>query len=127
MDAMRTHTDLEVWRRSVDLAAEVYKITQSFPRAEIFGLTGQMRRAAVSIASNIAEGAGRRTTRDFVCFIHIARGSLAELETQITIAQRVGLGFHARDLMMLSRLVGRLLNGLLRSLRQRTANGASNV
>jgi four helix bundle protein len=127
MDAMRTHTDLEVWRRSVDLAAEVYKITQNFPRAEIFGLTGQMRRAAISIASNIAEGAGRRTTKDFICFIHIARGSLAELETQITIAQRVGLGFQARDLMMQSRLVGRLLNGLLRSLRQRTADGASNV
>ena len=123
---MRDHTELEVWKLSVTLAAEVYKITSSFPGAETFGLAAQMRRAAVSIPSNIAEGAGRRTTKDFIHFIHIARGSLAELETQITIAQRVGLQFEARDINMQSKVVGRLLNGLLRSLRCKTNAGGRN-
>jgi four helix bundle protein len=123
---MRDHTELEVWKLSVAMAAEVYKITSSFPRAETFGLAAQMRRAAISIPSNIAEGAGRRTTKDFIYFIHIARGSLAELETQITIAQRVGLQFEARDINMQSKVVGRLPNGLLRSLRCKTNAGGRN-
>jgi four helix bundle protein len=124
---MRDHTELEVWKLGVALAAEVYKITSTFPRAETFGLVAQMRRAAVSIPSNIAEGAGRRTTKEFICFIHVARGSLAELETQITIAQRVGLQFETRDVTLQSRVVGRLLNGLLRSLRCKTNAGGRNI
>ena len=119
---MRDHTGLEVWRRSIDLASEVYKITKSFPRSEMFGLTAQMRGASVSIASNIAEGSGRRTTKDFISFLHIARGSLAELETQIAIAQRVNLLDSTHEVMTQTRVVGRLLNGLMRALRRKLSS-----
>jgi four helix bundle protein len=84
-----SYRDLIVWRRAVDLAISVYALTEHFPRTEQFGLTAQMRRAAVSIASNIAEGRHRGSRRDFVHFLHIARGSGAELETQITIAMNL--------------------------------------
>lgn len=118
-DEMKDHTELEVWVRSIDLAAQVYKITDTFPRSETFGLCTQMRRAAVSVASNIAEGAARRTTKDLMAFLHVSRGSLAELETQMVIAQRIGLLFDCSEVTSQARVVGKLLNGLLRALRQK--------
>jgi four helix bundle protein len=124
---MRDHRDLEVWSRAIDLAAEVYKVTGKFPRTEAFGLTIQMRRAAVSIASNIAEGAARRTTKDFIGFIHVARGSLSELQTQFEIAERVGMAPNTDPLKRQVRSVGRLLNGLLRALRQKVAGGTHRI
>ena len=86
----KSHLNLILWQKAVDLAVEVYRISGAFPRSEVYGLAQQLRRAAVSIPSNIAEGAARRTTREFIAFLHIARGSLAEVETQLLIAQRVG-------------------------------------
>lgn len=89
MGELRTHRDLEVWKNSVQLVTDVYKITEAFPKYELFGLSNQMRRAAVSIPSNIAEGAGRFHDNEFVQFLHIASGSLAELETQLIIAKNL--------------------------------------
>lgn len=83
---MNTHKDLTAWQKSMDLVTELYKITKTFPSDEMYGLTSQIRRSAVSIPSNIAEGAGRRYKREYVRFLHISLGSLSELETQITIA-----------------------------------------
>ena len=85
----RDYRDLVLWQRAVELAAEVHRVTLRLPRHELFGLTAQMRRSAVSIPSNIAEGSGRRTTREFIAFLHIARGSLSELRTQLLLASRV--------------------------------------
>jgi len=83
------HKDLDVWKKSMDLVETVYKLTQKFPESEKFGLTSQMRRCAVSIPSNIAEGAARKGDKEFIHFLHIALGSLSELETQYLIAMRL--------------------------------------
>lgn len=120
---MRDHRDLEVWQRAMDLAADVYQVTAKFPKGEQFGLCSQMRRAAVSVPSNISEGAARRTTRDFVAFLHTARGSLAELETQILLAARIGLPICINVWTPKLDELGRLLNGLLRSLQQKVQEG----
>ena len=83
------HKDLDVWKKSMDLVETIYKLTQAFPDSEKFGLTSQMRRAAVSIPSNIAEGAARKGDKELIHFLHIALGSLSELETQYLIAIRL--------------------------------------
>jgi four helix bundle protein len=123
----KSHLNLILWQKAVDLAVEVYRISGTFPRSEVYGLAQQLRRAAVSIPSNIAEGAGRRTTRDFIAFLHIARGSLAEIETQLLIAQRVGAanqdacsGLHASI-----DEVGRILQAFINSLRERERAASS--
>ena len=86
---IRHYRDLEVWQRAMDIVEAIYRETKSFPSSEIYGLTNQIRRAAVSIPSNIAEGHGR-SEREFARFLTIARGSLAELETQLELACRIG-------------------------------------
>jgi four helix bundle protein len=86
---MKSHKDLTVYKTSIDLVVDVYRISRSFPDAEKFGLTSQIRRAAVSVPSNIAEGAARNSKKDFIRFLSIALGSLAETETQLEIAQRL--------------------------------------
>ncbi len=87
---IKTYRDMLVWQKSMDLVVEIYNITKDFPKEESFGLVSQMRRAAVSIPSNIAEGQGRKATKDFVRFLLIAQGSKAELQTQILICERLG-------------------------------------
>jgi four helix bundle protein len=89
---MKSHKDLDVWKAAVVLAKNIYNVTSAFPKAEIFGMTAQMRRCSVSIASNIAEGAARQGNKEFVQYLHIALGSAAELETQLIIAKEVKLG-----------------------------------
>ena len=110
-----SYEDLRVWRRAMDLVLGVYQCTRTFPREEVYGLTSQMRRAAVSVPSNIAEGKGRYSRKELLQFLFRARGSLLELRTQTTIASE--LGFLAeRDgkaLVEHTADVGRLLNGLI--------------
>jgi four helix bundle protein len=86
----RSYRDLEVWKLSIELVKEVYQQTHQFPTAEIYGLTNQMRRASISIPSNIAEGQGRNSPKEFRQFLAIALGSMAELETQLIIATEIG-------------------------------------
>jgi len=87
---IRTHKDLKIWQRSVAMVTRVYAITEKFPKSEMWGLTNQIRRASVSVPSNIAEGSGSRSDKELVQFLHIASGSLAELETQFIIANNLG-------------------------------------
>ncbi|WP_265583853.1 four helix bundle protein [Chitinimonas koreensis] len=86
----RKHHELRVWQAAMTLVREVYAISASFPREETFCLTSQMRRAAISVPSNIAEGAARATQKEFLHFLHVARGSLSELETHYLIAKQLG-------------------------------------
>jgi four helix bundle protein len=115
---VKNFQELIVWQKAMDLVEAVYKSSREFPREEVYGLTSQVRRAAVSIPSNIAEGQGRRTTLDFLRHLSIAYGSLCEVETQILIAMRLKYVAETRvnDLMNLAGEVGRLLNGLMNSL-----------
>ena len=110
-----TYEDLRVWRRSMDLVLQIYRCTSSFPRQEIYGLTSQMRRSAVSIPSNIAEGKGRYSRKELLQFLFHARGPLLELRTQVTIARELGFLADAegQSLTNLADEVGRLLNGLI--------------
>src|SRR5688572_19994093 len=89
--AIRSYRDLEVWNLAMDLAVECYRATESFPKAELFGMTSQIRRASASIPANIAEGYGRQGSGEFMRFLAIARGSLSELETHLILSERVGL------------------------------------
>ena len=88
--SIRSYRDLEVWKRAMDLVVMCYESSQHFPPSEVYGLTGQLRRAAVSVPSNIAEGRERKYTKEFIQYLSIAYGSLAELETHIQIAYRLG-------------------------------------
>lgn len=110
--------ELTVWQRAVELTLATYKLTATFPDAEKFGLTNQLRRAAVSVASNIAEGYGRSTKGEYVQFLGHARGSVCEIETQLVIAG--ALGFGSKDLLQkaegLSGEVGRMLRTVMKSL-----------
>ena len=110
--------DLDVWKKSIGFVSRVYTITNSFPSSELYGIVSQMQRAAISIPSNIAEGAGRDSNSDFSRFISIAEGSAYEIETQITIAHEI-LYLNDKDynsLLMDIQEIQRMLSGLKRSL-----------
>ena len=110
--------DLLVWQRAIDLTTEIYRLTEEFPKSELYGLSSQVRRAAVSVPSNIAEGSGRGTKREFRQFLLMARGSLCEVHTQLIIAGN--LGFAERGRLQctesIANEVGRMLNRLLQSM-----------
>ncbi len=121
---MRIHKDLEAWELSMQLVTDVYRLTSTFPKTELYGLSSQIRRSAVSVPSNIAEGAARRQNTEFRQFLYVALGSSAELETQLLIA--INLGFASLEeangtLNDLTR-VARLLQGLIRSISARAGN-----
>ena len=115
---MKTHKDLEVWKKSIEMVTKIYSLTQSFPKEELYGLTNQMRRAAVSVPSNIAEGAGRNSNKELMQFLSIASGSLAELETQIIIANNLGyLNNDQKEVIIqLISNIFKMLSGLKQSL-----------
>ena len=121
MSAPKSYRDLEVWKKSIELAETVYRLSSLFPSEEKFGLTSQIRRAATSVPANIAEGAERHGTGEFLQFLGIASGSLAEVETFLTRAERLGMATSAQTARPLEQAaeVGRMLNGLKRSLRSR--------
>ena len=114
----RGYKDLLVWRKGIDLVKEIYRMTKPFPAEERFGLISQMRRAAVSVPSNIAEGQARRTTGEFIQFLSQAEGSLAELDTQLILAEELGYA-EATQVASAAELVSelrRMLNALRRTL-----------
>lgn len=86
---MKSHKDLEVWKRSVDLVTLIYDVTSRYPKDENYGITNQIRRAAISIPSNLSEGAARNHSKEFIQFLHICLGSISELETQIIISENL--------------------------------------
>lgn len=104
-----------VWEKSIQLVTDIYRLTKTFPKEEIYGLISQMQRAAVSIPSNIAEGNERNSKKEFIHFLHIARGSLAELETQIIISERLGYINQNQSMQILNNCheIGKMINGLL--------------
>jgi four helix bundle protein len=120
----RSYRDLIAWKKAMDLVESVYKVSQSRPKDEQYGLTNQIRRAAVSIPANIAEGQGRTSAWDFLRFLLIANGSLHEVETHLMIAQRLTYLTQnvAEPLLQQTSETGRLLNGLMNNLRGRTEN-----
>jgi four helix bundle protein len=113
-----SYRDLVAWQKAMDLVEEIYRLTQDFPACEQFGLVNQLRRATVSVPSNIAEGQGHRSGKQFVHFLRMARGSLQEVETQIQIAGRLGYlnETAVSSVCALYEEVGRLLAGLIRSI-----------
>jgi four helix bundle protein len=121
MATVHTHRDLLAWQAAIQLVECVYRDTASFPGEETFGLKSQIRRSAVSVPSNIAEGSARITTGELMQFLGIARGSLAELETQLELAVRLGFLSRSNGSASQVTMVGKLLNGLIRSLQRRAA------
>lgn len=109
---MRPHYKLEAWKNAMDLVDEIYKISKDFPTEEKFGLTSQMRRAAISVPSNLAEGAARKSKAEFANFINIAKGSLSELETQLIISKRQNYINNISNLLDLIGKVSSQLKGL---------------
>ena len=115
MSEVRSYRDLQVWQRAMDVAVGTYELTRAYPKDELFGLTSQSRRAAASIAANIAEGYGRASKPSYLSFLRIARGSLKELETHRILAERVGLLASGATAPLLDQTdeVGRMLHGLI--------------
>ena len=126
--SIRSHRDLIVWQKAIELVVCVYEATEHFPSSELYSLTKQVRRAVTSIPANIAEGQGRRLAREFMQFLGHARGSLWELDTHLEIARRVGFLNETDHVELLRHMdeVGRILNGLMRSLRS-TANKQTSI
>ena len=117
---IKSHRDLIVWQKAINLAEAVYSLTRHFPKEEIYGITNQIRRCAVSIPANIAEGQGRRSKKEFQQFLGHARGSLLELDTHLELALRFGYINSESYQKVLPQIqeVGRLVNGLMRSLNE---------
>jgi len=118
---LKKYQELIAWQKAIALVTEIYSLTSGFPQAEIYGLTSQLRRAAVSIPSNIAEGQGRATKGEFIQFLCHARGSLYEVETQLVIGRNLGYLTPEKQESMSDDLaeLGRILNGLINSLHQK--------
>lgn len=116
----KPHKRLDVWKKAIDLTVDIYKLTETFPRTEVYGLTSQMRRAAISVPSNTAEGAARQTKREFINYLHMAQGSLSELDTQLVIANRleyVPLETY-RDIENKIETISKMITGLIKSLKR---------
>lgn len=113
-----SYRDLKVWQKAMNLVEAIYRITADFPREELYGLVSQVNRAAVSIPSNVAEGSSRRSTKEYLRFVRISLGSIAELETQIELAKRLKYITEQQQQGLVPMLneVGRMLNGLDRAL-----------
>jgi four helix bundle protein len=118
---VKRYNDLIAWQKAMDLVEQIYKITRSFPKEELYGLTSQVRRAAISVPSNIAEGHCRNGRREFVHHLSIALGSLGEVETQLILAHRLGYLADSAAVLEMASETGRLLVGLMHSLERHAA------
>ncbi|MEQ1579243.1 MAG: four helix bundle protein [Steroidobacteraceae bacterium] len=123
LKVLKDFRNLEAWQKAFSLAANIYTETAQLPASEAYGMASQLRRCAVSVASNIAEGSNHRTTKEFVKYLFIARGWLAEMETQILLSGEIGLIANIGEHLAAINEVGRLLNGLIRSLPKKTEAG----
>ena len=117
---VRSHQNLDVWKKSIALVKDIYQLTSIFPKEEIYGLTNQMRRAAVSVPSNISEGAARSGKKEFLKYLYIARGSLSELDTQVEIAKEIGYLGDADKIHTQIDSIFALLGGLINSVKNRS-------
>jgi four helix bundle protein len=119
--AGRSYKDLEVWKEAMDFVVYCYRVTETFPKKELYGLASQFQRAAVSIPANIAEGQGRQHKKEFLQHVAIAYGSLAEVETYIQIAQRLDYVDAEKENQLFEKAgrIGRMLNGLRKSIQER--------
>ena len=113
---MKNHKDLDVWNKAMNLVVDIYALCNEFPKEEVYGLTSQIKRAAVSIPSNIAEGAGRKSSKEFIQFLYISLGSLSEVETQTLLAQRLGFAKTVEPILEDIKKIKQMLNGLIRYL-----------
>ncbi|WP_164108677.1 MULTISPECIES: four helix bundle protein [Sphingobacterium] len=120
---MKTHKDLDVWNKSMELVTAIYQLTKYFPKEETYGLTNQIRRSAVSVPSNIAEGAARKHNKEYIQFLYIALGSASELETQLLIAKNLNYYNEEQSTLLLDRndRVRKMLVGLIKSVQNRNA------
>ncbi|TJY34775.1 four helix bundle protein [Pontimicrobium aquaticum] len=116
MNEITSHKDLKVWQEAMNFVVVIYEISESFPSKEVYGLTSQLRRASVSIPSNIAEGAGRRGNKEFIRFLYIALGSLSEVETQLEIAYRLKYLNEADTITQRIYFIRKMLSNLIKSL-----------
>ena len=114
---MSNHKDLEVWKLSMDFVTEIYQITQKFPKEELYGLTSQIRRSAVSIPSNLAEGSARQSDKELIQFLHVALGSLAELETQLIIAKNLSYILTIDEFLAKLNSIKKMILGLIKYLK----------
>jgi S23 ribosomal protein. len=116
----KPHKKLDVWQKTVDLVKQIYELTKTFPKNEDYSLTNQMRRAAISVPSNIAEGAARQTKKEFIQFLHMSQGSLSELDTHLEIAIRLGYlsDDQSKEPLEIMQNVDRMLSGLIKSLKK---------
>ena len=120
---MKTHKDLIVWKKSIDFVTEIYKVTSGLPNEEMYGLMSQLRRAAISVPSNIAEGAARNTNKEYVRFLYIARASAAEIETQLLIAENLGYIKSKENRLKEDLLeISKMLTALINKINQRVVN-----
>jgi len=116
---LKTHKDLDVWRESMEMTKEIYNITKNFPREELYGLVSQMRRCAVSVPSNIAEGAGRSSEKEFVQFLYIAMSSLSEIETQYILSKELKFTEENPKLEDYMNRIRNMLTGLIKFLKSK--------
>lgn len=129
MSTIKTHKDLEVWKKSVSLVTSIYELTKSFPSDEIYGITNQIRRSAISIPSNIAEGSARKGDKEFIQFLYISLGSLSELETQLIIAKNLKY-LSEKDFNIISvhlKEIGKMLMGLIRFVKTKLNSYQNNI
>lgn len=120
-DKMKTHKDLEVWKKAVQLVTQIYEVTKDFPKEESYGLISQIRRSAVSIPSNIAEGAARNSEKEFIQFLYISLGSLSELETELIISKNLGYLKDKKENTLMKQIdsIRKMLSGLIHSIKKR--------
>jgi len=118
VDKIQTYRDLEIWKTGIDVVRDIYLLTEKFPKHEIYGIVSQMRRSAISIPSNVAEGFKRYHNKEYKQFLYVTLGSCAELETQITIAKELRYITSDSETMLLDKLdhIGRMISNLLKKL-----------
>ena len=115
-----THKDLNVWNAAMELVTDIYRLTKSFPKEELYGLTSQIRRSAVSVPSNIAEGAARKNKTEFIQFLYIALGSLSELETQLIISKNLNYSETISSLLSKVTDIRKMTFGLIKSIKNKS-------